>query len=381
MKKIYILATLAVGAMSLSAQTIEQPKFFENWSVGVNGGVATPLKHNPFFKAMRPIVGVNVEKQVTPTFAVGAESYFGINTSSWDGVRHSSTAFDNSYVGIYGKVDLFNLFGGYQCATRPFTIQAVAGGGWGHEYYTKAEGSDQNFFATKAGLNFDFNVSDDVTISIQPSIAWNMTGGKWAQSTAAYSASGANFNILAGVSYHFGGRNFNCVMPYNQAEIDALNGEINALRAAVAGSDALAAASAAEAAALAAQLDSCMNRQPQVVKEVSNNLNSVRYVFFRIGSAVITADQQPNVEMIASYLKHHPEAKVLIKGYASKDGNYDFNIKLAQKRAEAVRTALINRYKVASDRIQAEGQGIGEMFKEESWNRVSICTIEDSDNK
>ena len=119
----------------------------------------------------------------------------------------------------------------------------------------------------------------------------------------------------------------------------------------------------------------------RVVKEVSNNLNSVRYVFFRIGSAVITADQQPNVEMIASYLKHHPEAKVLIKGYASKDGNYDFNIKLAQKRAEAVRTALINRYKVASDRIQAEGQGIGEMFKEESWNRVSICTIEDSDNK
>lgn len=45
MKKIYILATLAVGAMSLSAQTIEQPKFFENWSVGVNGGVATSDIH------------------------------------------------------------------------------------------------------------------------------------------------------------------------------------------------------------------------------------------------------------------------------------------------------------------------------------------------
>ncbi len=52
-------------------------------------------------------------------------------------------------------------------------------------------------------------------------------------------------------------------------------------------------------------------------------------------------------------------------------------MKLAQRRADAVKTALINKYKISSDRIVAEGQGIGEMFKEESWNRVSICTLED----
>lgn len=101
-------------------------------------------------------------------------------------------------------------------------------------------------------------------------------------------------------------------------------------------------------------------------------------MFFRIGSAVITADQQPNVEMIADYLKNHPQAKVIVKGYASPDGNYDFNVKLAAKRAESVKNALVSRYKIAASRIDASGQGIGEMFSEPSWNRVSICTIEES---
>lgn len=80
--------------------------------------------------------------------------------------------------------------------------------------------------------------------------------------------------------------------------------------------------------------------------------------------------------MIADYMKNHPDSKVVIKGYASQDGNLDFNIRLAKNRAEAVKEALIKKYKISADRIQAEGRGIGHMFEEESWNRVSICTLE-----
>lgn len=76
-------------------------------------------------------------------------------------------------------------------------------------------------------------------------------------------------------------------------------------------------------------------------------------------------------------MKKNPKSKVVIKGYASQDGNLDFNIKLAQKRAESVKNALVKKYGISADRIQAEGQGIGHMFKEESWNRVSICTLDD----
>ena len=30
------------------------------------------------------------------------------------------------------------------------------------------------------------------------------------------------------------------------------------------------------------------------------------------------------------------------------------------------------------ERISAEGQGVGNMFSEPDWNRVSICTLEEN---
>lgn len=155
MKKIVLMAAIAATAIAANAQNaIQAPRFSDNWSLGLDGGVTTPMNHHAFFGDMRAIVGLHLDKQITPAFAIGAEGAFGINTSRWYGPQ-SSTAFDNSYVGVYGAVNLFNLFGGYQCAGRPFDIEAVAGAGWGHYFETRVE--DENFFATKVGLNFNFN--------------------------------------------------------------------------------------------------------------------------------------------------------------------------------------------------------------------------------
>jgi len=375
MKKTLLSAVLALGALTAAAQAYEQPKFFDNWSFGLDGGAATPLTHHAFFGNMRGVFGAHLQKQVTPAFALGVEGLAGVNTSSWYG-RHSATAIDNSYVGMYGAVDLANLFGKFN-PDRVFTVEAVLGAGWGHDYYNKAAGHDNNYFATKAGLNFNFNLSDNLTLGIKPAIVWNMTENHTKHSTCAFNANAATFQVLAGLTYNFG-PGFQLVRPYNQDEIDALNGQINDLRGALDASLAAAAVTEAQNAELAAQLQACMNKKPEVVKEVSNQLNSVRYVFFKIGSSAITKDQQPNVEMIAAYMKNHPNAKVVIRGYASKDGNLDFNIKLAEKRAESVKNALVKGYKIPADRIDAKGEGIGNMFEEESWNRVSICTLQNA---
>ncbi len=379
MKKIIVLAALAAGAMSASAQTaIESSRFFDNWSVGLDGGVTTPMTQHAFFGDMRAIVGLHVDKQLTPAFALGVEGTFGINTSRVRGPQ-SEDLFDNSYVGAYGAVNLFNLFCGYPCERRAFDIEAVAGAGWGHEYETRKD--DYSYFATKVGLNFNFNVSEKLTIALKPSIVWDMTTRGAKKSSCAYNANFADVNIMAGVTYHFG-NGFKCVTPYNQAEIDALNGIINDLRGTV---EAQAAANAAlqnTNDGLAADLAACMSRKPEVVKEVqvqtTNNLSSVRYIYFKVGSSAISADQQPNVEMIANYMKHNPESKVTIKGYASPDGPEDVNIRIANQRAQSVKDTLIKRYKIAADRISAEGEGIGNMFKEDSWNRVAICVLDET---
>lgn len=375
MKKTLLTAVLALGALTAAAQAYEKPKFFDNWSIGLDGGVATPLTHHAFFGNMRGVFGAHIQKQVTPSFALGAEGLAGVNTSSWYGPK-SSTAIDNSYVGVYGALDLPTFFSGYDPA-RKFGIEAVLGLGWGHDYRNEAAGPDNNYLATKAGLNFNFALTPSLTLGIKPSIVWNMTDNRTTHSSCAFNANAATFQLLAGLTYNFG-PGFQLVRPYNQDEIDALNGQINDLRGALDASLAATAVTEAQNAELAAQLQACMNKKPEVVKEVSNQLNSVRYVFFKIGSSVITKDQQPNVEMIAAYMKNHPKAKVVIRGYASKDGNLDFNIKLAEKRAQSVKNALVKGYKIAADRIDAKGEGIGNMFEEESWNRVSICTLENA---
>lgn len=376
-KTLLLLAATAATVLGAQAQdALRQTNFGSNWSIGLDGGVVTPMSHSAFFGSMRPVVGLHLQKQISPVFGLGVEGQFGINTSSWKDRVHSSTAFDNSYVGAYGTVNLFNLFGGYQCETRPFDIDVVAGAGWGHDFINESNGSDWNYFATKVGLNFNFNVSQHVTLAVKPAITWDMSDADIDQTSAGYNRNNAVFSVQAGVTYKFGD-GFECVQPYNQAEVDALNARINELRAQAESSQAEADANAAKIAELQAALTAAQNRPAQVIKETSTNLESVRFVFFKIGSSVITADQMPNVVMIADYMKNHPNAKVEIKGYASQDGNLDFNIKLAQRRAESVKEALIKKYGISADRIKAAGEGIGHMFKEESWNRVSICTLDD----
>ena len=402
MKKILLAAVATVSLMSAQAQKAYQPvSFLDNWSVGLDGGVTTPLaKGHAFFGDMRGAFGLHVQKQVSPVVAVGVEGLAGVNTSSWNKALFedtfadyvlpgkSKTAIDNMYVGAYASFNLMNLFGGYNGKARLFEIELVGGAGWGHEFFNKMalfpmsiDAKDQNYFVTKAGLNFNFNVAENWTISLKPSVSFNMTGTEYNalnvdQTSAAYSRAKAAFNCVAGVTYNFG-PGFLLADTKNQGEIDALNAQINQLRADIAACAATVAATEATNAALAAELEACKNRKPEVIEKVSNNLQSVRYIFYKIGSSTITADQQPNVEMVASYIKNHKGSKVVIKGYASQDGNEEFNKKLAAARAESVKTALIKKYGIAADRIQAEGEGIGHMFSENDWNRVSICTLED----
>lgn len=386
MKKAILLAAMALSMAGASAQTtVAGSKFTDNWSFTLKGGAVMSSKSvadNGFWDNARGIVGAELRKQITPVFGLGVEGEWTINTSSWAGYR-SGNWFDHQYVGVFGAVNLMNAFAGYTGAPRLFELEVVGGTGWLHAYYPHTSGKDGNSWATKVGMNFNFNLGESKawTLAFKPAYLWNMNGNPRPNILGYEARYDSNFGYLeleAGITYHFGNSNgthhFTVVRPYDQSEIDALNAQINALRGELEASGANNAALLAQIADLQAQLDAC-NRRPPVVEKVVKDLNNIRYVFFNCGSAYIQPNQQPNIAMVADQLKENTNATVTVKGYASKDGSAAFNRKLAERRAEAVKKELVKRYGIASDRVKAEGMGIGDLFQENSWNRVSVCTV------
>ena len=374
MKKIVASLVLCMAVIAANAQkAVEGNKFTDNWSVGFNAGGTTPLTHSAFFKNMRAVLGVGLDKQVTPVLGLGFEAMTSINTTP------SRTAFDNTNLSVLGTLNLSNLFGGYAGAPRLFEVETVAGIGWLH-YAVNGE-SDLNSMSSKLGLNFNFNLGEEKawTLAFKPALVYDMSAD--GTDNVCFNANRAAWEFTAGLKYHFSCSNgkhyFTIVKPYNQSEIDALNDQINNMRREADDNAAALKNANQKAADLEKALNDCKNQAPKVITDtVTNNKKTLESVVtFRQGGTSVESSQTPNVERIATYLKNHKNATVSIKGYASPEGNADVNARIAKQRAESVKNMLINRYKIAANRITAEGQGVGNMFEEPDWNRVSICTI------
>lgn len=405
MKKILLLAVAAMTLSAASAQvTVEGSKFTDNLSITVKGGIVSPFQHYAFWKAARPVGGIELRKQVTSVLGLGVEGEWSFNTSSWDKPYgehssiwspHSKTIVDHQLVGAFGTINLTNWLLGYLGVPRTLDIEAVAGAGWWHAYKTgeivtpgdvPLEVADKNSWYTKAGLNLNWNVGESkaLTVSLKPAVVWYMGRGA-TQNTTVFNANTAAVEIEAGITYHFKNHNGQhymtlCPMRYTQSDLDALNAQINDLRGQLRNAQDDADAANARADRLQRELDECNKREPKVVTQTNVIDNSIENletnVYFEIGKSVVSTAQMPNVERVAIFLKNHPEATCIIKGYASKDGPEDLNIRLANARAKAVYDLLTGKYKIKGSRIHSEGNGISEMFSEPEWNRVSICTIQ-----
>ncbi len=380
MRKSIILSAFVITAFAVNAQTdqmaLQGTKLKDNWSIELKTGMVTPLTHSSFFKDARFTFGLGVTKQLTPIFGMEFQGMGYVNTTQ------SKTAIDVSDVSLLNKFNLMNLFGGYTGTPRLFEMEAVAGIGWMH-YYMNGPGDD-NSWSTRFGLNFNFNFGESKawTLGIKPAIVYDMEGD-FNAAKSRFNANNAAFELTAGVAYHFKGSNgkhhFTKVRVYDQAEINQLNANINNLRSQVDNRNSQINSAAQRIQVLQSELDNCRNQaaKVQTVVEVETSRVPESIITFRQGRSTVDASQLPNVERVANYMKKHADVTVVIKGYASPEGNLEFNKKLAQARAEAVKSILVKKYKINTSRITAEGQGIGDMFTDPDWNRVSICTIEE----
>lgn len=376
MKKSIILFALALGALtSANAQTVvEGAKIGDGWSVGINAGATTPLTHSPFFKSARPAFGVEVSKQMTPIIGMSILGMGYVNTT------HSKTAIDASDVSLLGRINLMNVFSTYPGEPRVFDIEAVAGVGWLH-YYAAGNG-DVNSWSTRVGMNMNFNMGEEKawTLSLKPAIVYDMQG-EYPQAKSRFNVNNARFELTAGVTYHFmcsnGKHYLSDVRVYNQAQIDDLNSEINVLRGQVNNRDYELSNAVQRVNGLQRELEECRTKVVPVATVVKTSRIPESIITFRQNSSHVDASQLPNVERVASYMKKYPKTKVVIKGYASPEGTQAVNDRIANARAQAVKTILVNKYKISTSRITAEGQGVGDMFTDPDWNRVSICTLEE----
>ena len=377
MKKFIAVIVACLTCSGIYAQrAYEGANLGDNWSIGIHAGVTTPLTHSAFFPNMRATWGLGIGKQLTPFFGMGVEAMTSINTTA------SKTAFDNTNVSLLTSVNLSNLFAGYWGTPRLFEIETVAGLGWLH--YAQNGNGDRNSISSKLGLNFNFNLGEAKawTIGIKPALVYDLNA--CGERNVGFNANRAAWEITAGLKYHFrcsnGKHHISFAKLYDQAEVDALNEQVNNLRQTNVDQEAELTAANQRNAELEQQLADCKNQGPVLVTDTitshKKTLESV--VTFRQGGVSVVASQTPNVERIATYLKNHEKATVSIKGYASPEGKAEVNARIAQQRAVAVKSLLVKRYKIAENRITAEGQGVGNMFEEPDWNRVSICTIHEN---
>ncbi|MDH1264288.1 MULTISPECIES: OmpA family protein [unclassified Pseudomonas] len=79
-------------------------------------------------------------------------------------------------------------------------------------------------------------------------------------------------------------------------------------------------------------------------------------VLFDVDRSELKTNGLGNVNKLATFLQENPERQVIIEGYTDSTGSAAYNQSLSERRANAVRTALV-KMGVSPERIVAQGYG------------------------
>ena len=376
MKKIAMFFAAAAIAVSANAQktalTGMQPA--DNIYVGVNAGATTVSKSgivgDGAFEAYNPVFGIRVGKNFSPIFGLQLDAQMEMSAHKKECIYTGSKTFiQNVTAGLNATWNFSNIFAGYKGEPRFFEVIGVTGLGWAHAVPSNWDG-----VYAKGAIDFAFNfgAAKEWQAYVEPAIIY---GAQEEINTWKFDARNANVQLTAGVNYKFGNsngtHNFAIEQLRDQAEIDGLNAKINSLRSDVDAAKAAAKAKDAKIAELQKALTDCQNKPAPVVEKKAANLQPS--VVFAQGKSKVENSQMANIQMIANYMKANPNAKVKISGYASPEGKAEFNQKLSEARAAAVKDILVKKYKIAANRLETEGLGATDkLFDEVEFNRVAL---------
>ncbi|MDE6358509.1 MAG: OmpA family protein, partial [Duncaniella sp.] len=268
--------------------------------------------------------------------------------------------------------DMFNSIGGYRpnrvfsivpfvglSGTFVYRFRPNTGNDMDHDGKVK---SNQWLLPVSAGLQLRFRVSPYVDIFAEGRGTFY---GDNFNNTVYGKPVDIDISAVGGVIIHFTGSKFQRYNPCDYINaLNAANAQVNDLRGA------LATTSAALAAA-EAQLP-C----PEVTEAtvVENDVTILPTVRFKLNSAYVSSEEMVNVYTISEYMKANPDAKIVVRGYADKDtGTAAYNMKLSERRAQAVADILTGDYGISADRLTLEAAGSDtQIYPTNDWNRIVI---------
>lgn len=367
MKKIFSILCALLMSMTMFAQQSNyagSSRFFDNWSVTVQGGYCTHL--NSFWSghnAGAPMGLVGLDKYINPWLGLGGDTrlYFGTGCD----LHNNHTVVDGINLNTHVKFNLANLLLGYDGHRKFFEPVLYTGLGWNHmicqSLLDQPDHGNYNYMTYRAGLELNFNLGKSRAWALQlnPSFVWNNDNNFKLNRNKGY------FDLTGGVVYHFktsnGTHDFTKAKLYSQAEVDHLNLHINELQG------------------LTRSQQDIIETQKEQIKSIKRDTVYVNVpteasnkFYFKQGSSDLTGD----VSELASSLKESG-AVCVITGYASKEGSEKVNTKLAEVRANVLKQAL-RKAGVDNSKLKVVNGGATDKFSKTSYepNRVAVAEVE-----
>lgn len=376
MRKILLLCVVALTVFAYAgAQTVENSKLTDNWFFGIDAGSFAKIK-NPN-RNFRAVAGFKMGRYLTPVFGLRLDAQVYINSNFLNPeMKPSKVAFDYMAGSIDGLFNLNNLFCRYKGTPDCVELVLVTGIGGIHSNGNADYRTDKLLMKIGGQLNINLGKSKAWQINIEPDMCYYTNSGVGHKIMNINRSFG---QVTGGFTYKFGNsngtHNFKLAKLYDPIEINALNAKINNLRNVVSEKDNAISSGLQQIEDLKTKLAECEAIPKTITKsEIVTNTTLAPVVIFDQGKAIINPSQAPSVNMIAKFLRNHATSKILIKGYASPEGNIEINQKLSLARANAVKNMLVNKYKIDEERLTVQGMGATtDVFSESDWNRV--CTF------
>lgn len=388
MKRFLLLLTLC-GLLSVApaqAQKVEEAlptqEFYkhswkDNWYLQLSAGAQHPLfsSYNRIDKdKISALYGASLGHWVTPKWGFRLRGQGGplhYNYSeNWKKIKYMNLGLEFTW-------DLLNTVSGVN-DNRVFSLIPYLGVGgtyaWGYEPYCAPSAFDgyprtkQLALNASVGFEFRFRCSKHVDLFVDvrgTAIGDNLDNRQWKPGfDPILSASG-------GISINFGkdGRHSTKYVPKDYSgQIDELNNNINSLRGELADKESQLRAKEAEL-----QAEKQRVAEPAPVDQAPVVIPAIR---FKFDSYSISANDKITIYDVAEVLKANEDATVTIKGYADKNtGSAEYNKRLSENRAEAVKKALVS-YGIDESRISTEGVGVSNQpYSNNKWNRVALISI------